>query len=439
VKPHAPVYNIVGGKPRGAPDATNFEHWSLPDTDEHDVSAALKAARAQPRIYLDAAVEALADIGRTGTWISDEDLHVISARTGSTVKYLRTSISRLNVWLAELPESLTQHGKVSRYGYRDATGIWTGDLTTALVLAGDATAVGPLALAHTVLAGARVVVKGSRFEPLAPYQFVRALAERGIPAPQLLFFNGASNTGGLLLTRMIENTAQSVIYGEDRTISSVYGQVATDAGHKKIGFWAGRSGVLVLPDADPVLAGRCIAVGTGEDRGNRCISTMKAVIPAEMADWVIDSAIGTAEGFHRGDPLDPNTDIGTLPAQTRQEVLAAVGTAKILYDRDLIFVLCEGDHYLLREEMPYPVCAIRTYEADEDPVQILNDTTRHTTAHRGLELSVFTANEEQLASVAERTTACKVIHNRATTDLNLNTAHQGIYLFRELMRFASIC
>lgn len=439
MKPHAPIFNIVGGKPRGASDATEFEHWSLPDADEHDVSAALKAARAQPRICLDAAVEALSDIGRTGDWISDEDLHVVSARTGSTVKYLRTSISRLNAWLAELPESMARHGKVSRYGYRDAAGIWTGDLATTLVLAGDATAVGPLALAHTVLAGARTVAKGSRFEPLAPYQFVRALVDRGIPAPQLLFFNGASDTGGALLTQMIENTAQSVIYGEDRTISSIYGQVAADAGHKKIGFWAGRSGVLVLPDADPALAGRCIAVGTGEDRGNRCISTMKAVIPAELADRVIDSVIKTAEGMHRGDPLGPNTDVGTLSAQARQEVLAALGTAKVLYDRDLIFVLCEGDHYLLREEMPYPVCAIRTYEADEDPVRILNDTTRHATASRGLELSVFTADEDQLASVAERTTACKVIHNRATTDLDHTTTHQGIYLFRELMRFTAIC
>lgn len=432
------IHNIVAGRDRPTTHRVSFEGWTLPESDLRDVGAALKAMAAQPRIAIDDAVAALADIGRAADWISDHDLALISRRTGSAVKYLRRSISRLNGWLANLPESLDAHGSTSRHGYRTGDGIWTGDLRTALVLAGDATAVGPLALAHSVLAGARTVVKGSRYEPLAPYLFLRALQARGLPVPQLLFFDSSSDVGRGLLTRMLESTAQSVVYGADETIAAIYGRATMSAAHKKIGFWAGRSGVLVLPDADAAAAGRAIAIGTAEDRGNRCVSTMKAFVPETLSDTVVKSLLHTMHGFQRGEPDDPLVDLGRLPARSRQEALDSVGGGEVIYDQDAIFLSCRGPHYLLREELPYPICAIRIYADDEDPVALLNETTAGSAAGRGLELAVFTSSAEALFDVAERTTACKVMHNVATTDLNHDTTHQGIYLFKELMRFCAV-
>jgi len=140
----------------------------------------------------------------------------------------------------------------------------------------------------------------------------------------------------------------------------------------------------------------------------------------------------------RGDPLDPRTDIGVLPAQARREAAESVGTAELIYDRDMMFVRCDPGHYLLREELPYPICAIRVYDDREDIAEVVNATVRDSAAGRGLALSVVTRDPSRLMPDAGRLAACKIIFNRPTTDLDHMYAHQGIYLFKELMRFSAV-
>ena len=118
--------------------------------------------------------------------------------------------------------------------------------------------------------------------------------------------------------------------------------------------------------------------------------------------------------------------------------MAAAASAEILYDNQVVYVRCGDDHMLVREELPYPICAIRTYSAAEDPVDIVNASTRNTAPGRSLELSVITRSDELFERIAGQVLACKVIRNRPTTDLDHTTTHQGIYLFKELMRFASV-
>lgn len=431
--------NLILGRPREASGGiVDFAGTPVPVSTADDIAFALKAMRAQPRIEIDKAVEALSRVGARGDWITDDHLVSISRQTGSTITYLRHSIARLNEWLAQLPESLKYHGHLSSHGLRADRGMWAGDLTTSLVLAGDATAVGPLALAHSVIAGARTIAKGSRREPLAPYLFLRALAAEGVPVPQLVFFDSSTEDGHALLSSMLRGTQQSVVYGADSTINTIYRGSGISPAHKTVGFWAGRSGVLVLPDADPVAAGRAIAVGTAEDRGNRCVSTMKAFVPASLKDAVVNSLLSTARAFSRGNPYEPGVEIGRIPEQGRQEALAATNGTTVLFSDDAIFAITGSDHYLLREELPYPVCCIRVYDdATEDPVQLSNEATSDADNGRALELAVFTGSEGLFEDVLRRTTACKVMLNKATTDLDHTTTHQGIYLFQEMMRFCA--
>lgn len=433
------IENIIDNRLVESKARRDLAGWSLPEASEQETALALKSCRARPSSSISENIEAIIAIGQEGRWIEDDHLKQISSRTGSTIKYLRTSIQRLNRWMAGLEESIMQHGRPTEWGYRERTGLWTGSLPTTLVLAGDATAVGPLAIAHSVLAGARTIVKGSRYEPLAPFLFIKALIAQGVAAPNLLFFDSSSETGAAQLRHLIENTKQSVIYGEDRTINTIYGRVQGDASHKKIGFWAGRSGVLVMSDADLPTAARCIAIGTGEDRGNRCVSTMKAFIPTDLMSDLLPLLIRTTDAFKRGDPTDPETDIGRLDPAARKEAMAAAVTADILYDNQVVYVKCGDGHVLLREEMPYPICAIRTYSSKEDPIAIINESTRETSAGRSLELSIVTQNDSVFEDIAARVHACKVLRNRPTTDLDHTTPHQGIYLFKELMRFTSVC
>jgi len=379
-------------------------------------------------------IDALAAIGTEANWITEEDFTAIIERTGSTRKYLRLSINRVNQWLAHLPQTLEKHGRIHPQGIMRDERLLRGGVTTALILAGDATALAPMALSNALLAGTRCVVKGSSVEPLAPFLFLKAVLSKGIQAPQLLFLNSTSEEERQWVLELINKTQQSVIYGEDQTVERIYQAASPGPAHKTISYWSGRSGVLVLADADIRVAARCIVQGVGEDRGNRCISTKKVYAPSFMRSELERMIVEEANLLRRGDPQEGETEVGKLDPQIRAAVLSAAVDADIFYDRDLIFAHAQDDSPLIKEEHPYPVCGIRWYEQDEDPIALINRSTAHGPAKHTLSLSVITQGTALAESKFTQLDAYKLLRNLPSTHMDHATPHQGMHLFLELMR-----
>ena len=251
--------------------------------------------------------------------------------------------------------------------------------------------------------------------------------------PDLLFLDG-SDGDRALVRKVVGSCRQSVIYGEDRTLTSIYDATPLPAGHKAIGYWTGRSTAWVLPDADLEAAARSVVWGAAEDRGNRCVSTKKLFIPAGLLGDFLPFLVRQADRLGRGDRLDPATDIGTLDPVARKLAESAALEGEVLYDRDLLVVRTSEHSALFREELSYPVLAVRPYGPGEDPIALMNEAVADTAAGRMLVLSVFTASAGTYEQAAARALACKVNWNRATTHVNLATPHQGMVLCRELMR-----
>jgi len=425
---------------RVVPCATTFEFegWSIPAAGPHEIALALKSARTRPSNDIRTVVSTLSSIGRRGTWINDADLSFISRRVGSALSYLQHSIFRFNSWLAGLEETMLWHGVPIVEGYCTERGLWRGGVTTTMVLAGDATAVGPLALAHSMLAGARVIAKGSRYEPLAPCLFIQELIRCGLETPNLIFVDTAQAEALETMAPLFRHTRQSVVYGSDSTIDRIYRSAEISVAHKKIGFWSGRSGVVVLDDADPDLTAQVILTGTAEDRGNRCYSTMKAFVPKSMMPALLPRLLDRADALRVGEPDHAETDIGRLEADGRRLTMVSIGTSRVLYDRQVMFVEARDDDALMREEMAYPVCAIRPYEADEDPVELSNRSTSNSLGDGALCIALVTADRDRFLTTASKLQAMKVVHNRPTVDIDHIATHQGIFLFKEMMRFTEI-
>ncbi|MFZ5965184.1 aldehyde dehydrogenase family protein [Thalassococcus sp. BH17M4-6] len=430
---------IIGNRVQPVRDSFDFDGWTIPAATSRDIAMALKSARNRPANDLSRVVEVLAQVGRDADWITDADMDLISARVGCTRSYLGESMARLNAWLAEIPAFVARLGTPGPDGYRTDTGLWRGGLSTTLVLAGDASALGPLALSHMLLSGSRTIAKGSKYEPLAPTLFLRRLMEYGLQVPDLLYIDTAAEDATTLTARLIGNTAQSVIYGADATLQTIYGSAEVAMTHKKIAFLSGRSGAVVLDDADPETAARIVLKGVAEDRGNRCYSTKKVFVPQAMMPAFLGHLTRQADALTRGAPEHPATDIGRLASDGRRVTDMKIGGSKVLYDTDILVVEAGDDDALLLEEMPYPVCAVRPYGDDEDPVALFNRSSQERQGHTALAVSVITQDAALFETAARSLNATKVLHSKPTIDIDHHTSHQGLYLFRELMRFKEIC
>lgn len=421
--------NIVRGALRPAEAYRTRGGWEIPCSGERELGLALKHARSVAPAPLGETLRALAAVGTAGEWLGESDLQAIARSTGSPIVFLRMAVARLNAWLAGLPEAFRVRELSATACTLDGTTYARG-VPAALVLAGDAVTLGPWTVACAAIAGAPAVAKPSNVEPLSTYRFCRALLDRGIDAVSLVHLDSASDAG--LVRRMIASLPQSVVFGEDATIAAVYGEHGLPPPHRAFPYWTGRSAAIVFDDADLPLAARVIVEGAMEDRGNRCISTKRALVPAKHARAFEALVASYADARRRGPVGDDATEVGRYPPSARAAAEAAAAEGTIVYDRDLLAVVCAPDAALLREELPYPILAIAYY--DGDPVPLANRAVTGTPSGRALAVAVLTESERTFLDAAGRLAADKVLWNQPTTRMDYRTRHQGRFLHRELMR-----
>jgi hypothetical protein len=437
VKPAMSIENVLNQRVTASNEYVDSGNWKIPVTHERDVALALKCVRAQKPQPLAKTLAALATIGRDG-WIEDSDLVEISACTGSPIKFLRFAIARVNRWLANIQGYVSRFGEI--YGdscLRKGTATWAGGLPTTVILAGDSSALPAWALSHVLLANAAAVVKASGVEPLSTFRFIEALLKQGLVVPQLIHLQSGSDEHQALIRKAISSTAQSVVYGEDQTIETIYGPMPRSAAHKEIPYWSGRSGTVVLADADLAQAARAIVEGATEDRGNRCISTKKVFVDSAVASDLEALLVREAEKVRRGDPRDEATDLGSPDPASRQRAASAAADGHLLYDRDVWIVRCVEGAALLREEIGCPVLGVCSGEP-ETLADMANRAVRDTPSGRALVMSVFTKTRREFDQIAPSLKAFKVLWNRPTSYLDMNEPHQGMHLFLELMRPGSV-
>jgi aldehyde dehydrogenase (NAD+) len=436
--------NIVRGVPRRSEQRRQAGRFSFPVTTEQDVSFALKSLKAQRPNSIRAVIKALSKIGREGSWIRDEDLVIQAELSGSPIKHMRKSIAAVNGWLTRLDEyvqSLAQIVTVSRPPAEDLdvlmdrdNCLYRGGLSTMFVLAGDEIAIAPWNIAQALLANAAAVVKPSKIEPLGAYLFTRALAAEGITPPALLYISRDTEGEKDLVGRLIGRTQQSVIFGEDHTVSAICEPFGYRAGHKSLVYLTGRSGAIVWPDADIELAAEMIIRGATDDRGNRCNSTKKVYAPKSLAKQLEAALVRHADKLVRGEPNHPDTDLGRNDPQARVTARECAASGSVFYERDLFLLTVPTTAGILKEEVPYPTVAVCYYEAGTDPVELANESVADTPLGASIATAVFTRDEARFLDTASRLLTCKALFNTPSTEFDFWATHQARHLFLELMR-----
>ncbi len=182
-----------------------------------------------------------------------------------------------------------------------------------------------------------VVVKPTELTPMTALLLCDIMYEAGLPPEMLSVVTGLPKDIG---SEMITNPDIDLITFTGGV--PVGKMIANSAGYKRTVLELGGNDPLIilndLNDDDLAKAADLAVAGATKNSGQRCTAVKRILCQESVADRFVPMVLERAKKIRFGDPMDPNTELGTVvheQAAARFEKLvymAAEQGAKILYD-----------------------------------------------------------------------------------------------------------
>ena len=163
-------------------------------------------------------------------------------------------------------------------------------------------------LAPAIATNNRVVLKPTELTPLTALLLADVLYEAGLPPEMLSVITGSPRTIG-----------DSMITDPDADLITFTGSVrvgkyiAEKAGYRRIVLeLGGNDPLIVMEDADLDKAADLAVQGATKNSGQRCTAVKRILVVNSVADEFSKLVAAKAKAIKCGDPMDPNTDVGTV-------------------------------------------------------------------------------------------------------------------------------
>ncbi|GAB3478831.1 phosphonoacetaldehyde dehydrogenase [Amycolatopsis cihanbeyliensis] len=208
-------------------------------------------------------------------------------------------------------------------------------------------------VAPAVATNNRIIVKPSEKTPLSALAFADTLYEAGVPTEMVQVVTGdPAEVGAVLVT---DPRTDLVAFTGSSTVGK---QIAASAGYRRVVLeLGGVDPAIVLDDADLDEAARLVAAGACKNSGQRCTAVKRVLVQSGVADEFVRLLVARVGALRCGDPLDPDTDIGTvIDEDAARGIEAAVADAVGRGAR----VLCGGE----REGARYPPTVVDRVSAE---------------------------------------------------------------------------
>jgi len=200
---------------------------------------------------------------------------------------------------------ITQHGKARR--------IYTSRTPVRGVISAITPFNHPLnmishKIAPAIATNNRVVAKPTELTPLTALILADLLYEAGLPGEMLSIVTGNPMSMG---DAMITDPRADII---TFTGSVKVGKfIAEKAGYKRLILeLGGNDPLIVMEDADLEKAAELAVQGATKNSGQRCTAVKRVLVVEKVADAFVEHVLVRARQLKCGDPLDPDTDIGTV-------------------------------------------------------------------------------------------------------------------------------
>ncbi|WP_395661404.1 phosphonoacetaldehyde dehydrogenase [Aestuariivirga sp.] len=182
-----------------------------------------------------------------------------------------------------------------------------------------------------------VVAKPTELTPLTCIALADILYEAGLPPEMFQVVTGWPDEIG---DEMVTNADIDIItFTGGVRVGKI---IAAKAGYKRAALELGGNDPLIilddLSDSDLDKAAELAVAGATKNSGQRCTAVKRILVQERIADRFVEKVLAKAKAIKFGDPMDPDTDLGTvvheLAAKTFEERVhkAAEQGAKILYN-----------------------------------------------------------------------------------------------------------
>ena len=262
-------------------------------------------------------------------------------------------------------------------------------------------------------AGNSIVVKVDEKTPLSLLRLAQVAHECGLPAG---VFNVVSGDGPEVGARLASHPeVDKVAFTGSTAVGREIMRLASGTVKKVSLELGGKGPVIVMDDADPVIAADGVLFGCMLYSGQICESSTRALVPASMYDSFVDRLVARASTIKLGDPEDLDTDMGpVISARQRDRILSYLETAeeegatialgggipegfdKGFWIEPTVIRDVNNSMTVAREEIFGPVLSVIPYDDLDEAIEIANDT------QYGLTAGIWGGNYENALEVGEK-------------------------------------
>jgi len=247
-------------------------------------------------------------------------------------------------------------------------------------------------LCPALAAGNTIVVKPSEVTPASTLVLAELFDKAGFPPGVVNVVTGDAKVGAALANHP----------GVDKiafTGSTAAGKSVAKAAAERLARVSlelgGKSPNIIFPDADILGAVNGVLAGIFAATGQTCLAGSRALVHADIVDAFSAELVDKASKIRMGDPLDPDTEMGTVSCRMQYDkVMRYIAIAKDegatllhggvhpahpslregLFVEPTIFSNVRNDMRIAQEEVFGPVLCLIPFRDEDEAVRIANDT-----------------------------------------------------------------
>lgn len=247
--------------------------------------------------------------------------------------------------------------------------------------------------------------------------------EAGIPAGVLNVVTGQGSTVGRALA--LHHDVDMIAFTGSTAVAKLLQQYAGQSNMKRLALEAGgKSSNLVFADCDDLeLAAQKAAFGAFYNQGEICSATSRIFVERSVYPEFLELLAKAAQSYRPGDPLDPETGVGSLVSEAHADTVWAtienarrdgtivtggerpeIGGSRAFIEPTIVTDVT-ADHEVHTREIFGPVAVVTPFDTEEEAIAKANET------EYGLAAALWTGSFARAHRVSARLVAGTVSVN----------------------------